>query len=68
MSSSELAQIPVFKHDSPEVEIAAVGNFRVADNRPGASEMRRSAMMDAEQRATTIAIDWKAIATQVGDL
>ena len=25
-------------------------------------------MMNAEQRATTMAIDWKAIATQVGDL
>jgi hypothetical protein len=31
-SLRKLPQSPFFKHDGPEVEIAAAGNFRVADN------------------------------------
>jgi hypothetical protein len=30
-SLRKLPQTPFFKHDGPEVEIAAAGNFRVAD-------------------------------------
>jgi hypothetical protein len=66
----KLPKIPFFGNYAFSVGIPAtmVVNVRIPDNRPAASEMRRSAMMDAEQRATTMAIDWKAIATQVGDL
>jgi hypothetical protein len=31
----KLPVTPFFKHDGAEVEIAAAGNFRMADNLPG---------------------------------
>jgi hypothetical protein len=34
-SELKLFKIPFFKHDGPEVEIAAAGNFRMADHTPG---------------------------------
>jgi len=35
-----LPQIPFFKHDGPEVEIAAAGNFRIAD-KPEITKVKR---------------------------
>jgi hypothetical protein len=39
-SLRKLPQSPFFKHDGPEVEIAAAGNFRIADQPDNSTQAR----------------------------